>query len=304
MSGLDAGPLNDLVAASDVVLALGCKFSHNGSRGFRLTIPQEKLLQIDASPAVIGANYPVRVGAVARCEDAIAALLEQVELSEGWSDSELDGWRRRGLAESWSARMEPVFPGKVSAQRLITALRDVLPREAIVVTDSGRHQMLVRRWYRVLAARGLIVPTNLQSMGFAIPAAIGAGLAAPDRPVAAVLGDGGLMMSGLELATAVKAGVPLTAIVINDGALGLIRTPQLANFGAAPSSVLVPPDLGTFAESLSIDYSCLDGSDPQSTLADALASPGVTLVEAPAREATAMKAVAAMGRVRRLLRRA
>jgi acetolactate synthase-1/2/3 large subunit len=302
MSGLDAGPLNDLVAASDLVLAVGCKFSHNGSRGFRLTVPQEKLVQIDASAAVIGANYPVRLGAVVRCEDAIPALLERIEPSDGWGDSELDEWRKRGRAASWSPQPEPVFPGRRSAQRLITALRDVLSREAIVVTDSGRHQMLIRRWYRVLAARGLIVPTNLQSMGFAIPAAIGASLAAPDRPVVAVLGDGGLMMSGLELATAVKAGARLTAIVINDGAFGLIRESQLADFGTAPSSELAPPALGTFADALGIEYVCLDQSDPHSTLADALASPGVTLVEAPAREATSMKAVAAKGRLRGLVK--
>lgn len=302
-SGVEADPLNDLIATSDLVLAIGCKFSHNSSRGFRLVIPQEKLVQIDASAAVIGANYPVRLGAVARCEDAIPALLEQVEASDGWSEAELDYWRKRGLAGSWPAEPELVFPGSLSPEGLMAALRDVLPREAIVVTDSGRHQMLVRRWYRVLATRGLIVPTNLQSMGFAVPAAIGASLAARDRPVVAVLGDGSLMISGLELATAAKLGIRLTAIVVNDRGFGLIRSDQLFEYGTAFGTETAPVDIRKLAEAIGINYCRLDGSDPRSTLAAAVASPGVTLVEVPAHEARSMRAVAAKARIKRFLRR-
>lgn len=303
MSGVLAGPMNDLVGASDLVVALGCKFSHNGSRGFDLSIPQEKLVQVDASATVIGANYPVRIGVVARCEDAVPALAELVEAGEGWSNAELTGWRERGLADSWPQEPEPRFSGRLPASGLVAALRDVLPRDAIVVTDSGRHQMMVRRWFRVLAPRGLIVPSNLQSMGFAIPAAIGASLVAPHRRVLAVLGDGGFMMSGLELVTAVREGIQLTALVVNDGAFGLIRTAQLAEYGAAPGSKLVPPDLAKFADTIGANYVCIDGSDPTGRLAAAMALPGVTLVEAPVREATAMTAVAARGLVRRRLRR-
>ena len=78
-------------------------------------------------------------------------------------------------------------------------LRAALPDDAIVVTDSGYHQMSVRRHYTVRSPRGLIVPTNFQSMGYALPTAIGAALGAPARRVVAVVGDGGMLMSGLEL---------------------------------------------------------------------------------------------------------
>lgn len=303
MSGVDADPLNALIAKSDLVMAIGCKFSHNGSRGFRLALPQEKLVHIDASAKVIGANYPVRLGAVARCEVAIPALLNQVEASNGWSETELDHWRERGVAGSWPEEPEPVFPGSLSPRGLIAALRDALPREAILVTDAGRHQMLIRRWYRVLATRGLIVPSNYQSMGFAIPAAIGAALAAPDRPVVAVLGDGSLMISGPELATAAKLGIRLIAIVVNDRAFGVIRSDQLFQYGAAFGTEPAPVDIRKLAEAIGIHYRRIDSSDPRSTLAAAVASPGVTLIEAPAREARSMRTIAAKARVKRFLRR-
>lgn len=310
MAGTRCGPLNDLIAASDLVLAIGCKFSHNSSRGFELLIPAEKLVHVDASAEVIGANYPVRIGVVAAAEDFLPRLLERVDAAAGWTEAELRGWRDRGREDSWPDEPEPRFAGSRSAAEVLGALRAALSRDAVLVTDSGRHQMLVRRWFRVLTPRGLLVPTNLQSMGFAIPAAIGAKLARPDRPVVAVVGDGGLLMSGLELLTAVKARIQLPVIVFNDGAYGLIKRSQLAAYGTAPGSELENPDLGALAGALGINYARV-GANLESELAGALALPGVTLIEVPAREAAALQIVRAKGlarrflgpRIRRLLRR-
>ncbi len=302
LAGTRCGPLNELVAASDLVVALGCKFSHNGSRGFGLVLPREKLVHVDASDAVIGKNYEARLGVVGRCEDVVPRLLARVADAEGWPAEDLAQWRRRGLAGSWPDEPEPRFAGRLAAADLISALRDALPRDAVVVTDSGRHQMLVRRWLRVLAPRGLVVPTNLQSMGFAIPAAIGAQLAAPDRPAVAVVGDGGLLMSGLEMLTAVKARIPLTVVVFNDGAYGLIKRGQLAAYGTAPSSELVNPDLGKFADALGVNYARIGADDPAGQFGAAMAMTGVTLIEVPVQEAPAIQVVRAKGLVKRLLR--
>ncbi len=303
MAGTEAGPLNDLISSADLVLALGCKFSHNGSRGFGLVIPPEKLIHIDASAPVIGANYPARIGLVARCEEAVPSLLAQLEPKSGWAADELEAWRSRGRAASWPDEPEPVLAGRVSAADLLSGLRATLPRDAIVVTDSGRHQMLVRRWFPVLAERGLIVPSNLQSMGFAIPAAIGARLAAPQRRVVAVLGDGSLLMSGFELLTAKKLAIDLTVIVINDGAYGLIKAEQFADYGVSSGTELATPHLGSLADALGINFVRIERGDPAGQFAAALALRGVTLVEVPAREARAMHLARAKARLRRLLRR-
>ena len=259
-------------------------------------------MHVDAAAAVIDKNYPASVGVVARCEDLVPRLLARTEAATGWTDPELEHWRRRGVADSWPDDPEPRFAGRLPAVELIGALGNALPRDAVVVTDSGRHQMMIRRWHRVLAPRGLMVPTNLQSMGFAIPAAIGARLAAPERTVVAVVGDGGVLMSGLEMLTAVKAGIPLVVVVFNDGAYGLIKRGQLARYGTAPSSELVNPDLGKFADALGVNCARIGADDPGGGFAAALALPGVTLVEVPARETSALQVARAKGLAKRFLR--
>ena len=138
--------------------------------------------------------------------------------------------------------------------------------------------MLARRHHRVLAPRGFIVPTNLQSMGFGLPAAIGATLAEPRRPVVALLGDGGVLMSGLELATAVREGLNLTVIVLVDGHYGQIRIKQLQAGGAPFATELPTLDLEALAATAGAAYLRLEG-DPGPLLEQSLAGGGVTLVE-------------------------
>jgi acetolactate synthase-1/2/3 large subunit len=146
------------------------------------------------------------------------------------------------------------------------------------VLDSGLHQVLARRYFKVFAAGGLIMPTDLQSMGFAIPTAIGARMAVT-RPVVALLGDGGFAMTGLELLTAVREKVPMVAIVFVDGALGQIRMQQLADYGTAYGVSLRNPDLRLFAEAIGARYELIDDANLDSVLGSALESADVTIVE-------------------------
>lgn len=300
LGGTIAAPLNALIAASDIVLAIGCKFSHNGSRGFDLRIPPAKLIHVDAAADVLGANYPARLAVVADATTFLSRLVDRIRPAAGWSAAELDDFRQQGSSGSWPDHPEPRPAGSRSAAELMQALRALLPRDAILVTDSGQHQMLARRYYRVLAPRGLVVPTNLQSMSFAIAAAIGARLAAPERRVVALLGDGGLLMSGLELLTAVRTGVTLTAIVLDDGSYGLIKRGQLAAWGTAPGSELLNPDYASLAKALGCHYVQV-GTDLERDLADAFALPGVTLVVIPAQEAPELRMIRARGLVKRTL---
>lgn len=283
LAGNESTTLNALIDASDLVLAIGCKFSHNGSRGFELRIAQDKLVHVDASTEVLGANYPARQLICADARVFLNALLQRLETGArpaGFSPDEITQWRVRGRAEGQANRVEPHIHGVPSGQpqAFFEALRRVLPRDSCLVTDSGQHQGLARRHFRVLCPRGLIVPTNLQSMGFGISAAIGACLADPARPVVALIGDGGLAMSGLELLTAVRERLRLTVIVFVDGAYGLIRMQQLATSGHAHATEFSGPELATFAASIGAAHVYFDG-DPDATLRAAVASPGVTLVE-------------------------
>lgn len=281
--------LNELVASADLIVALGCKFSHNGAHGFRLRLPADRLIHVDASPEVLGANYDASMTLVADVPWLIRTLLDrQRARSESarstWTEIEVGRWRERAFQRyrsSWEPKVRGLSPPTVEA--FFAALRGAMPAESCLVLDSGLHQMLARRHYRVLEPRGLLLPTDLQAMGFALPAAIGARLARPDRPVVALLGDGGFAMSGLELLTALRERVPLTVIVFNDGHYGLIRKQQLGAHGHAFGTALNNPDFRRFAESVGARYERL-AADAEESLARAIYGSGVTVLEVALRD--------------------
>jgi acetolactate synthase-1/2/3 large subunit len=189
-----------------------------------------------------------------------------------------------------------------TAAAFFAALRAALPRNGIVVADSGLHQTLLRRHFDVLATRGLLFPSDFQSMGFGLPAAIGARLAAPTRPVVALIGDGGFAMSGLELLTAVREKIPLTVVVFVDGALNRIRLTQLERYGRSAHVDLLNPDFALFAKAVGARYAKCDG-DAERVLQRAIASGDVTLVEVHVGDSPAVHAARVQGLARAAVRR-
>ena len=267
----DLAALAALVERADLVVAVGCKFSHNGAAGFRLRLPREKLVTINAAGP--SKNYPAKLHATADAAAAIAADPAPSRAARrpaaGWDAAELAAWRESALRFEADARLEPRHESSgAPSSAIVRGLRAALPDDAIVVTDSGYHQMSVRRHYTVRSPRGLIVPTNFQSMGYALPTAIGAALAAPARRVVAVVGDGGMLMSGLELITAVREDVPLTVVVFNDGAYRLIRNPQLAAYGESHGTDIEGPDLEALAAATGADYRLAGDDGIEAALAD------------------------------------
>ncbi|MDN5864196.1 MAG: thiamine pyrophosphate-binding protein [Gammaproteobacteria bacterium] len=298
--------LNALVEASDLVLAIGCKFSHNGSRGFRLRIPQDKLIHVDASQRVLGANYPAHLAIHADAKGFLAALLPQLAATAtkpgGFYPAAVEQWRERCRTEDAYQIAEPRIHGVPAGkpEAFFAALRRTMPRASCLVTDSGQHQDLARRYFRVLCPRGLITPTNLQSMGFGIGAAMGACLADPERRIVALIGDGGLAISGLELLTAVRERLRLTVIVFADGAFGAIRNQQLAASGRAFATALPDLDCAGLAAAIGANYLRLD-ADADSVLSDALQAPCVTLVEVALGDSLPMHWTRARGTAKSLL---
>lgn len=287
--GIDLGgpgiaALNDLIATADLVLALGCKFSHNGTGGFRLRIPADKLVHVDASPEVLGVNYPasllIRADVPALLETLVTSLPAEAPSAATWVPSELAAARteaalrvREGGPEPRIRDADVATPGE-----LFRAVRAVLPRDAILVTDSGLHQSLARRHYPVLAPRGLLCPSDFQSMGFGIPAAIGAAIGAPRRRVVALVGDGGFAMAGLELLTAVRERLPVAVIVFNDGQLGLIREQQLREYGHSHAVSLDGFDIAAVAAAAGAQHVRMEGR-AEDVLREALARDWPVVVE-------------------------
>lgn len=301
--------MNEILEASDLVLVLGCKLGFSGTIGFQLKLPSDRVVRVDRSEDVLGATCPAKASFVENVETFLNRVLPELAKRAGdfgccWSPEEI-ALKRSRLRQSSASFVEPVVQGAdcATVAEFFAVLRKVLPRDAIVCADSGLHQQMLRRHFDVLAPRSLLFPSDYQSMGFAIPAAIGAKLAVPERTTVAVVGDGGFAMSGLELLTAVREGVSLAVIVFNDGYLGRIRLEQLAAHGQTSSVALHNPDFEAFARSVGANYALLEGN-ADSLLRTCMDATGVTLIEVRLGESVKALSLRAKGLVRATARTA
>jgi acetolactate synthase I/II/III large subunit len=292
--------LNDFLSHCDLVLAVGARLAYNGTAGFGLQLPAERLVHVDASGANLNALYPAAAVLAVRAEEFFAHSQAQAVPRSQWSAAELAA-ARAAVGSVLQREAEPVIAADTPVQ-FFSSLRAALPDEALVVTDSGVHQVLARRYFEVRAPFGLLLPTDLQSMGFALPTAIAAKLAAPQRPVVALLGDGGALMSGLELAVAVREQLPLVAVVFSDGYLNQIRLQQLQDHGRAHGVALPTVDFAALAAAVGAHYELSDAR--LECLPQALASPRVTLIEVPVSDSAALQSAARRSRAKAVVRRA
>jgi acetolactate synthase-1/2/3 large subunit len=302
--GLDA--VNELFASSDLILAIGCKLGHNGSAGFRLRLPERALVHVDRSPDVLSANYPASLSIrsdAATVLELLAAGSGTRRRPRGWSDGELGSYRERIRTPDPEA-VDPAVAGAKNgrASGFFSWLRSGLSEETILVTDSGLHQVVARRWFEVLAPRGLILPSDFQSMGFGVPAGIGARLAAPARPVVVLVGDGGLLMSGLEITTAVREQLPIVVIVFNDGKLNQIRWQQLRDSGHPFGVELAELDIETFARAVGSGYLAFGPTVRSGSLAELLAGDRPTILEVKVDDSWSMRSQTAGAKLKSVAR--
>lgn len=300
--------LNEMIRTSDTVVVLGCKLTSAGTGGYRIELPADRLIRVDASGEALGSNYSARLAIRGDVGSVLERLHPKLKQSRGpsdggWTSGEIETWKMRLRIRPGTSVPEPVFHGVTppTAASLIAQLRKALPRNGILVTDSGLHQGIVRRHFDVLAPRGLILPSDFQSMGFGLPAAIGAKLAAPERPVVALIGDGGFAMSGMEMLTAIREKIPLTVVVVNDGRLNLIRMQQFSEFGRSKCVDILNPDFGSFAAAVGAGYALVDGN-AEDVLRSAVAADRVMLVEVRAGDSPAVHRARARGLARETAR--
>ena len=278
--------LNAFLGETDALLVLGSQLSHVATAGYELALPERHMVWVRAAPGAGEGHYLGAQKVTGEPQDLLEAWRREAAgggagaWQSTWTETRIQEWRARLAGERVMALPEPKVRGVPggSAEGLFTGLRQSLPRNAIVVTDSGMHQVLTRRYLDILEAGGLLMPSDFQSMGFGIPAAIGAQLGAPQRPVVAVVGDGGFAMSGFEILTAVKEAIPVVVIVFNDGRLNLIRLQQLREYGREHGVDVPEVDFEAFAHAAGVKYFDVDG-DPARTLREALAVGGPVLIE-------------------------
>lgn len=295
-----------LADAADLVLVLGSKLGHNATLGFRLELPEEKVVQVDASRRVMGeGGRPRSRRIVADVPSFLRALLAHRDAwtaaRERWSSPSGRQARDR-IRPATVAPSDPTPGSDGTMVDLFGALRRAMPEPGCLVTDSGLHQMLARRYFRVDAPRSFLTPTNFQSMGYGIPAALGAALAEPGRPVVALVGDGGLRLSAFDLATARDEAVNLTVLVLVDGYFGLIRRGQLHAYGSTSGVDLPELRLSSLAEALGVRHHTLEG-DPADVFERCIRREGVDLVEVTLAEPFRVGVRSAKARLREAVRR-
>lgn len=270
---------NRLLSESDLIMGVGCKLSHNGSAGFRLELPPDRFVHIDRAATTLGSHYQALVAIQSDARRAFEVLAGADRKTSSWdlgSTAEV----RETLRTPADDPTEPTIAGR-QASEFFGWLGHGLPDDAILVTDSGQHQVMTRRYHQVDGVRGLIVPSDFQSMGFGVPAAVGAKMGTPERPVVALVGDGGLLMTGMEIAGAVREGLPICFIVFNDGHLNQIRLQQLSQLGRATGVDLGTLVLEHLAEAMGADYVVYDPASPPELTRHLARDGGPTVLEVP-----------------------
>jgi len=230
--------VNQKTLGADVILAIGTRFKEADSsswyRGYTFDIPPTRLLHIDIEPSEIGRNFPTEVGAVADARAALRVLLEVAQelYPDGVDSSQLAG----EIAEFRSGFIEANQPMATSdawpmmPERILADCRTALPDDAYLVTDVGWNKNGVGQQFPIREPGTFLTPGGFATMGFGPPGAIGAKLAAPDRTVVCLVGDGGFGQNPAMLATAVELELDIVWVVMNNNAYGTIAGLEKAHF--------------------------------------------------------------------------
>jgi acetolactate synthase-1/2/3 large subunit len=263
--------------AADVVLAVGCRFAHRSTRGLLLNLAfraDQRLVHLDLDPTVLGKLHPPALGLVGDARDGLAGIL--AALGPGPPGAEWDAARLAALRTARSPRYTPTI------DRFLRILRERLAADAIVVSDQTGINYWMEWHFPVLAPRTFLYPVGSATLGYGVPAAIGARLARPSRPVVAVVGDGGFLYSVNELATAVKYALPVVFLVVNDDRYGAIKYLQERLFGRWGEADLANPDFPALARAFGAHGDRVAGLDGLgAALETALARSGPTVLELP-----------------------
>jgi acetolactate synthase-1/2/3 large subunit len=290
---------NALAASADVLLSIGNRFTDWSASSYRagvtFAIPPTKLIQVDVDPREIGKNYPVTVPLVgdarSTVEDLLAALGPAAARPDDGGPADPDGPYAGEIARlqaEWLDQLEVKSGSTARPMTMARAVREVqraAGEDAIVVTGAGLPQGMVKQRWVTRRPRTHLTSGGFSTMGFELPAAIGAQLAAPDREVLAIAGDGSFLQSIQELSTAAIQDVPVCAVVLDNSGWISIKGGQTATFGRAAATDFIrngetySPDFAAIGRAFGIHAERVDDPDEVCpAVARALASGGPSLV--------------------------
>lgn len=288
---------NHLTQQADVLLAVGTRFAEQTCSSFlpgqSFSVPPARVVHLDIDPYEIGKNYPTEVGVVCDARTGLQDLLDAVEDRGGPQAVERSAYRQE-IAE-WRARWRDAIRARwrdshLSMSRVLHEIRQATPRETIVIASAGHPQIQSFQEFQSYEPRSWLTPGGYSTMGFTLPAAIGAKLAQPDRPVVGLAGDGDLQQTIQELALAAELGVPIVIACLNNTGWLSIRDFQRGMFGedrafsvefrARRGDQLMPVDFVAIAKAFNCGAELVsEASQIGGAMQRALASEGPYLVE-------------------------
>ncbi|MCX4027122.1 thiamine pyrophosphate-binding protein [Endozoicomonas sp. SM1973] len=245
----------------DCLLAVGTQFAEIATGSYGLPVP-DKLIHVDINPQVFNKNYQAAVAIEGDAGQVLAELLVELEkLSTPRNYTELAGNiqdnKQRYLTE-WLAHYSNE---RVNPAALFRELRTLVDNDTFIIADDGNHTFLTAELMPIYEGRHFISPTDFNCMGYAVPAAIAAKLAHPEQMIVAVVGDGALLMSGMELTTAAKYQLGIICLIFNDGELAQIAQAQQIPYNRKTCTQLGAIQFAALAVATGCEYIQIKGED-------------------------------------------
>jgi acetolactate synthase-1/2/3 large subunit len=259
---------------ADLVIVLGARLDEVTTQTYQLPAPGAEVVHIDTEPSVaadgIFAGWSVQADVALTLRSILPAAPATTE--RDW------GQARNAYLQSSGIRLRPARSG-VDPAAVIAAMAHTVPKSAIISNDAGNFSAFLHLYWRYESGRSQLGPIS-GAMGYGVPAAVAAALAGGGRPAVAVCGDGGFLMTGQELETAVRYKLDLLVVVLRNGLYGTIAAHQARSFGRTAGVTIGPVDLAGFARSLGAHgYSVTSQDELLPTFEQATAQRGVRLID-------------------------
>jgi acetolactate synthase-1/2/3 large subunit len=269
---------------ADLICCVGARFDDRITGKLSEFAPHAKFIHIDVDPAEISKNIPAHIPIVGDARNVLTKLIKEYRSLEGVDRSRMDEWwsRIEAWREKHPLRYDDSSDGEIKPQRMVEALYEATGGDAIVCSDVGQHQMWAAQYYHFDKPRRWINSGGLGTMGFGLPAAMGAQVGCPDQTVVCISGDGSIQMNMQELATCAQNEIPVKIFIMNNGYLGMVRQWQELFWDNRYSHV----DMGSFPDFVKVAeaYGATGlRLTEKATLVDdmkaALATPGPVMVD-------------------------
>lgn len=265
----------------DVLIAIGMRFDDRVTGKLETYAKQAKVIHLDIDPSELGKNVPVDVPVLGNCKKTLALLTELIQNNR--HSEWIESFRQYEETEFNQVIRKEVFPdeGPLNMGEVVHVVSEATDNDAILVTDVGQNQMMACRYFKFSQQRSIVTSGGMGTMGFGLPAAIGATFGRPDRTVCAFMGDGGLQMTMQELGTVMEQKAPVKIILLNNNYLGNVRQWQAMFFNRRYSfTPMMNPDYMQIAAAYSIpSRRVIERSELRDAVREMLETDGPFLLE-------------------------